>query len=766
MADANTGAAGLIRIDVSESGQNVAANTSVVNYAFYLIERVTSNQTWNGGGVSASVTWPTVALLWSGTFGFDWRPGGLQTKLIASGSFTVTHAADGSGYVVVQGDIGSTGTQGAGGPSSVSQGITLTKLTSPPAAPTGLAATRISDSSTSLAWATHATGRAPYTSQEVYRSENGSGWIDTAALSGSASSYTTAAVANRKYTFLIQSRNSAGQTNSVASNVILTTPAKLASLVGAKVSGGIKLTFSKLDVPYTEAQVILEITTNGGTSWSAVHTFAATDLSTATTTDWTDTSAPTGGTVQYRATVKTNGGTQGVLSATATLSNAMVLNVPPSAPTNLTPSGLVDVVRPVNLTWGHTPSVDGAAQSSRQIQYSTDSGATQTDIVVGNSTLQTYAWTVNTASFTPGDTILWRVQTAGSQPGTYGAYSAWQTLTLRNSLTVSVTSPSGTWEGGDIPVEWTDTESWGSASQVAYRIVMTSGPNTVYDSGTVTSASAAGVIPAAAQQNLTSYTITVTVTDNYGLTSLPATALVDTDFLQPGPVDLQWSYDDNLGQIVLMPMFSVETSSALDDTTSWMLERSIDRITWATLGVYAGEYVVSDPLCRIGADSWYRTTGYTVLGVAGEQTINQIFAENVKSKWGRLSYGDGITARFGWSQTIEIGSGRASDAYDIEGSEYPAAVFGRQKSRKYSVTGKLLYTSSPQAGGISSSLTTASDEDMTVMQETAGVCLFRDGRGAWWNCRITDMKVTPKGPTLPGRPDEAAVSFTIERVTA
>ena len=552
----------------------------------------------------------------------------------------------------------------------------------------------------------------------------------------------------------------------MASNVILTTPAKLASLVGAKVSGGIKLTFSKLDVPYTEAQVILEITTNGGTSWSAVHTFAATDLSTATTTDWTDTSAPTGGTVQYRATVKTNGGTQGVLSATATLSNAMVLNVPPSAPTNLTPSGLVDVVRPVNLTWGHTPSVDGAAQSSRQVQYSTDSGATQTDIVVGNSTLQTYAWTVNTASFTPGDTILWRVQTAGSQPGTYGAYSAWQTLTLRNSLTVSVTSPSGTWEGGDIPVEWTDTESWGSASQVAYRIVMTSGPNTVYDSGTVTSASAAGVIPAAAQQNLTSYTITVTVTDNYGLTSLPATALVDTDFLQPGPVDLQWSYDDNLGQIVLMPMFSVETSSALDDTTSWMLERSIDRITWATLGVYAGEDVVSDPLCRIGADSWYRTTGYTVLGVAGEQTINQIFAENVKSKWGRLSYGDGITARFGWSQTIEIGSGRASDAYDIEGSEYPAAVFGRQKSRKYSVTGKLLYTSSPQAGGISSSLTTASDEDMTVMQETAGVCLFRDGRGAWWNCRVTDMKVTPKGPTLPGRPDEAAVSFTIERVTA
>ena len=84
MADANTGGAGLIRINVSESGQNVAENTSVVNWAFYLIERVTSNQTWNGGGISASVYW-SGAPIWSDTFGFDWRPAGNQSTLIASG---------------------------------------------------------------------------------------------------------------------------------------------------------------------------------------------------------------------------------------------------------------------------------------------------------------------------------------------------------------------------------------------------------------------------------------------------------------------------------------------------------------------------------------------------------------------------------------------------------------------------------------------------------------------------------------------------------
>lgn len=637
-----------------------------------------------------------------------------------------------------------------------------------PAAPTGLVATRLDDASTKLAWSTNATGAAPYTSQEAYRGENNGGWIDTAALSGATSAYTVATVANRKYTFLIQSRNPAGAANSAASNVILTTPAALASLAAAKVSGGIKLTFSRLDVPYTEAQIFLEITTDSGATWSAVHTFNASDLSTGAATEWTDTSAPTGGSVQYRATVKTNGGTQGTLSASATMSNVMVLNVPPSAPTGLTPSGLVNIAVPANLSWTHTPSVDGAAQSSRQIQYSTDSGATQIDIVAGNSTLRTYAWTVPTGSFTAGQTIQWRVRTAGSQPGTYGAWSAWQTLTLRASLTVSVTNPSGTWSGGDIPVNWTDTESWGSASQVAYRIVMTSDAGTVYDSGTIASAALTGVIPAAAQMNLTSYTITVTVIDNYGLASLPDSTLIDTDFLHPGPVDLQWSYDDDLGQIVLMPVFAAETSSALDDTTSWMLERSIDGSTWTILGVHVGEDAVSDPLCRIGADSWYRTTGYSSLGVAGEQTIQQVFAENVKSRWGRLAYGDGFSAqvRFGWSQTVEVESGRASDVYDIEGVDFPAAAFGQQLSERFAVTGKLLYLRSTNAGGIPASLTTSTDQDMRNLGKKAGVCLFRDGGGEYCTARVTDMKVTPQGPTYPGQPDEAAVSFTIERVTA
>jgi hypothetical protein len=645
--------------------------------------------------------------------------------------------------------------------------ISITPVYDAPAAPTSVAATRVSDASATLAWTTHATTDAPYTSQEVYRSENGGAAIDTAALSGSASSYTIATVANKKYTFTIQARNTAGQTDSVASSVLLTTPAALTSLTGAKVSAGIKLTFAKLTAPYTEAQILLERTADGGSTWSTVHTFDAVDLSTTTTTDWTDTGAPTSGTVQYRATVKTNGGTQGTLSAAATLSNALVLNTPPLAPTNLSPSGLVDVASPVTLAWEHTPSSDGAAQSSRQIQYSTDSGATQTDIVAGDSTTSTYDWTVSTGSFTAGQTIQWRVRTAGSQAGTYGAWSAWQTITLRSSLTVSVTDPSGTWDGGDIAVAWSATESWGSASQVAYRIVMTSDDGVAFDSGTITSTAAAGTVPAAAQRNLTDYTITVTVTDNYGLTSLPDSTTISTDFLAPATVGLDWVYDDDLGQLVFTPTFDQETSSALDDTVSWMLERSIDETTWTVVGTYDGDDPVPDPQVRVGADSWYRTTGYTSLGVAGDQTIYLVEQADVVSKWAWVAYGDDLSnqVRLGWSQTVEISSGRSSDVYEVEGQDFPASVFGDQQSERFAVVGKLLYKRSPGAGRVSDALATSTDVDLRTLAKTAGVCLFRAGDGEYWNCRITDMKVTPK-MAQSGQPDQAGVSFTVERVTA
>lgn len=649
-----------------------------------------------------------------------------------------------------------------------STSIPVTPVYTLPAAPTSLVATRNSDTQVGLAWVRNVLSTAPYTSQVVYRRENGGSWVEVATLAGTATTYTATCAANKKYEFKVQARNSAGGTDSATSNVVLTTPAAFASLSAMKASGGIKIMFSKRLVPYTEADVVLELTEDGGGSWTEVDTIAAADFSTSTTTDYTDTAAPEAGTVRYRARVVTNGGTQGTLYSEWTESNELVLNTPPLAPTNLAPSGIVDIASPVVLSWAHTPSSDGAAQSSREIQVSTDGGGSQTTLVAGNSTASTYEWTVDPADYTAGQTILWRVRTAGSQPGTYGDWSAWQSITLRQSMSVTIVSPSDedTWEGGDIPVEWSATAAWGTASQVGYRITMSTGADVVYDSGSITSNATSAVIPSEVQRNLTEYTITVIVTDNYGLTSLPESVVIDTDFLAPGPVGLEWVYDDNLGQMVFNPVFSEESSSELDDTASWRLERSLDGQTWQLVGLYEGDAPVADQHVRVGAVSWYRATGYTALGVAGEQTVFEIPREDVRSRWGWLGYGDdfGTMVRFGWSQTLEVTSGRASEAFDIEGLEYPAAVFGTPLHERYTVSGKLLYKESLNAGGIDDSLTTASASDFRELAKRATVCLFRDGNGEYIHARVFDVKVAPKR-VVSGRPDEASISFTIERVT-
>lgn len=635
-----------------------------------------------------------------------------------------------------------------------------------PSAPTSVTATRVSDTSITVGWSRNATTGAPYTGQAVRVSIDGAAPVLVANVTGTATSYTYTASPNHKYVFTVVASNTAGSTSSAASNIILTTPNALASLSAAVVtSGTIRLTLPSRPTPYTEAQVVIEETHDGGSTWNAKTTIAMSSLSATTTTTWDDTSAETGGTVQYRAVVETTGGTQGTLTSAIKTSNTLVLNTPPNAPTNLTPSGAVDASNPLRLAWTHNPSSDGAAQSSRQIDYSDDGGSTWTTIVAGNTSVAYYDWSPDLGDFTAGQTIIFRVATAGSQPGTYGAWSASQSLTLYGSLAVTLATdnPPAVHDGGPMPVAWASTQTWGTATQARYQVTMTDQGTglAVYDTGMVAGADEAHDIPSDVQEDAHTYTVAVTLLDNHQLTSEPATADVTTEYLAPGPVELTWSYDDQTGTLVFYPAPSEESSSALDDTASWTLERSFDGDVWTVVASADGDGPIGDPLARLGVTSLYRSVAYTELGVAGLPTVVEVPAEDVQSRWGWLNYGDGfqVPVRFGWSQTVEISTGRASESYVLEGRDYPGAVFGAALTDKRAVTGKVL-----SGVNIPASYASASADELARLARRAAVCVFRDPRGAWFQARVSDMKISP-ARVRTGRPDEAAVSFTIERVS-
>lgn len=770
MTDVATGTSGILRVTAVVSAQSAADLWWDVTWALYLIENK-QNSTYNNKGVPASVSVQGVGVVWSGSFTFDWRPAGLQTTLIASGTTRVNAPPSGSGAGLgnVTGSIGATNTSGAGGPTSVTQVLTLPTLNLPPDKPTSVTATRSSDTLINLSWVRNPGSNKPYTGQSVWVSVDGAAPVLAANVAAAATSYAYTASANHRYEFTVRASNGAGTTASDPSNVIVTTPAPLASLTAALVSPGtIRLTLSARPTPHTSAQVVITETHDGGVTWNAKATIPVASLPTSGTYTWDDTSAETGGSIQYRAVVETTAGTQGTLSSTPKLTNVLVLNTPPEAPTGLSPAGNVDATQPIMFEWTHNPSSDGASQSSRRIEISTDGGTTQTLIVAGDSTLPSYEWEPDLNAFTAGQTILYRVATAGSQPGTYGAWSDWQPITLYGSLAVTLLEdmPPEVHGGGPLPVAWSASPTWGDADQTQYRVTMVDDLNgqIVYDSGLVASTDEGTLIPSNVHRDGHAYTVTVFLVDNHNIVSVGASRVVTMDYLEPGPVQVTFEYDDEgTGQLVFSPEFSPESSSPFDDTVAWSLERSVDEgQTWVLVAMTNGDYPATDPLPMLNRASLYRTVGYTELGVAGPPTVVEVPAEVVRSRWGWLNFEDDPTRfiRFGWGQTIDVTAGRDSTSVAIEGVPYPRPLWGEGITEQFSVSTTLMW-----GGNLPAALATSTDVDVReFFKDAQQRCIFRDGSGTWIKARVHSLKVAQPPAVDPSQPHVAAATFTVERV--
>jgi len=748
-------------LTVNVQSQDTVTNTSTLSCTLDIV-RTGAYQSFASSGNTLSASIDGNALGPAG-FSFDFR--NYSSLRLNTWTVTATHDAGGNKTVAVSASV----TASVIGSAAVSSSMVLPQIIQPPTAPTIGTVTRLSDTSLSVPWTPNPATGKPYDGQSVWVSVDDGALTFVANVTGTATSYGYTASANHKYTFVVKASNAAGTTASSVSNIIITTPNPLASLAATLISSGtIRLTLPVRPTVHTNAQVVITETHNAGVTWNAKTTIAMSALSASTTTTWDDTSATTSGTVQYRAVVQTTSGTQGTLSSTYTTSNTLVLNTPPLAPTGITPSGSVDASRPIRIAWTHTPSSDGAAQSSRKIEYSTNGGSTWTSIVAGNTSAAYYDWTPTLGSFTAGQTILLRVATAGSQAGTYGAWSASQSIALYGSLAVTLTAgyPATTHLGGPMTVAWTSSATWGTATQTQYQVTVTDQATgqVVYDTGSVAGTNLSHDVPSSVQVDSHVYTVAVVLVDNHQITSATAARTVTMDFLSPGPVDATWSYDDQAGALTLYPVFSPESSSAVDDTVRWTVERSLDGETWTLIGDVLGELPITDALVRLNTESWYRTVGYTALGVAGAATTFTVPAADVASQWGWLNYGAGfqLRVRFGWSQTMDVSTGRASDAFAVESNDpdnYPVGVFGPSKSAKYAVAGTLLY-----GAGMPAALASSSTDDMGALSLDAETCVFRDAKGRWMTARVTDMRVSP-APATSG-PEKAAVSFAIERTAS
>ena len=197
MADTYVGANAIIRMEAWVAGVFPADNYVDIGWALSFVEASPGTQGWVGGGIPASVDYVTNSgsgVLWSGSFGFDFRGGGQQSVLIASGTTRHYNFADGSPMgITIGGNVGDTGTAtgGSGGRSAQFVNPGYTKVA--PGTPTKPTATWVSDTQINLAWTQSSAANGQPQNNDLSRSVNGGAWEDNFVVLAASNSASVAA---------------------------------------------------------------------------------------------------------------------------------------------------------------------------------------------------------------------------------------------------------------------------------------------------------------------------------------------------------------------------------------------------------------------------------------------------------------------------------------------------------------------------------------------------------------------------------------------
>lgn len=674
MADVYTGDAGILRLDVGEASYDVGANTSLVAYNLWLLERYEYNFSSNGG-TGYSVGWNGVEYWASGTFAWSWTGAGIQNTLIVSSSRTVPHDADGTKTINVFGHMDATGTAGAGGPADVNVWITLTPLTLAPNIPYSVVASRVSDTQVNLTWGQSNGARSMPTNVDVQRRINGGAWATVASL-GNTNSVTVSAAADQKLEYRVAAGNYGGWSAYALSNVLYTTPDAPSSVAATKTGANIVVTFAE-NVDFSEYthEVWHGTVTGGVTTWDGA---ALTTLATGVLT-YTHV-APSAALVHvYRVrAVNSVGG----LASAYVQSNSVQLQIAPDKPITTAMSPYADKAAILPFAWTHNP-IDTTAQTAYQFQRSinggttwvTDSGKVVSAAQVFNVPASAYA--ANTALTTRVRT--WGAATTGGSDGTGASpWSDLRTVTYKTIPTTAVTAPANA-------STLATSQILGTASFAqAEGAVFVKAQWEVLQGATLkeTKESTNRVLEpmATVAQNALPYTLRARVQDSNGLWSAWATSTFNVTYTAPPPAVVTTVYipATGYGQInVTVPAPGGGQSTA----TLVSVTRTINGVTENIVVDYAAAATLTfiDTTPIINGTNIYTVTTKSALGATATATANLVTAELQKAF---LSKGAAFDQVVVFGANLEVGDsvGVASATIEAAGRLKPIGLYGVETS--------------------------------------------------------------------------------------
>lgn len=457
------------------------------------------------------------------------------------------------------------------------------------------------------------------------------------------------------------------------SSAIYNTPAAPTAISGARTAAStVRVTLSNTATTSTGLEV--EASTDPA-DWSGAisNTYAGAGLVTADVTGIS-------GIYYFRAR-----NTRGALvSDWSPISDPVVTLTAPNPPTLTAPLAAVHnftASQTVTFAWQHNP-VDGSAQTTAELQYSTDGGGTWTTQTISGTTA-TYTLTLTGADV--GQTFTWRVRTKGAD-ASYSSYSSTKQFLVAQQPSVVITLTDGNnvdvtnGNLSDMPLNYS-----AAVSGTGTLVGGTFNGETYSEDATVSGANLVGSVTADEVQpeNGRTYTITMTASMSTGLTGT-GSVTVTMDFADPQAGTL--AIGDNDGIVTLT--VGLEPIGAGEVAASAIAVQRVTAdgtVTIAT-GLSAGD-TITDRYAPLNTAFEYRVMTYSTAGAARAvkypYTIKSAF-------WMALWGSDGQAyGRYNPTGGIQVTRPKKARQY-FAGRQWPVSYDGINTGETHTVTLLLL----------------------------------------------------------------------------
>lgn len=565
--------------------------------------------------------------------------------------------------------------------------ITINVPPNAPAAPSNLDVTRNSDTSQNVYWKDNASVAAPYTLLQVQRKVYDGAWPGWTAIAGDGAyntgsgnrSYSdSGTVANRIYVYRIYVNNTAGEAATPESRWVFTSPAAPSAVQAVKQqSGSIVLSWTK-GTPHTEINSSIDYSIDGGTTWTALVSGLAGNVST-----YTHATPPAAASIVYRArhTIETAApGAVGIgLTSGYGQSNSVPLTAPPLAPSALVPNGLVfDAVTAQNFTWQHN-TADSSSQTAYEIQYRIGTGAwTSTGKITSTASLRAFA--ANT--FINGNSYEWQVRTWGAHASA-SPWSSSATFTTSAAPLVVINTPPNPLGAALVTTTWTYSDSEGTAQSMWEAQLLRSGSvlEQLTGSGTTSTASFTTRLTDA-----TAYQVQVRARDGSGLWSSWAQKTFVTSFPAPTVPTITANWNTDTGTVGIT-VTNPATGTAVVENR---IQRSLDGgQTWIQVAVTPPNGTGFDRTVPVGITAQYRVIAWTALPSSSQSAVILVTTASKIGYWsGGNSFEKNVQLRVNYKAPpkLDLETGLADKVlHYFAGRTQPVETSGTATQRRGSV---------------------------------------------------------------------------------